>query len=257
MTFKMHFYHLLLKGFHRLPDGAKLYLRSYKQQEPEYYHLKKLIKPNSLVVDIGSNEGAYSYEMSRAVGRGGLVVAIEPIKDLAEKLRNACKQLRLPVIVENCALSSFAGESAFYIPTSDEGELRTGFSSLEKPSQSKYLVQNVKVRKLDELMAHRDRPVSFIKCDTEGHEREVFLGASQLLLEDRPILLIEIEGKYIRYSVDEQIQFFENMGYECYYLKNNQLIAKLPLNSDSFPDNPIEKSYQICAYNFMFFPKTK
>lgn len=35
-------------------------------------------------------------------------------------------------------------------------------------------------------------PVSFIKCDIEGHELAMFKGVRKMLAEDKPIILVEI-----------------------------------------------------------------
>ena len=47
--------------------------------EPEFYLLKKFIKKNDSVVDIGANIGRYSFELSKIVGHKGIVYSFEPI----------------------------------------------------------------------------------------------------------------------------------------------------------------------------------
>ena len=78
---------ILLKIFHCLPDSFKLLIRSYKKQEPELYELGWLVQQSSIAVDIGANKGAYTYVLSKLVGKKGYVVAVEPIVELADYLR--------------------------------------------------------------------------------------------------------------------------------------------------------------------------
>ena len=64
--------------------------------------------------------------------------------------------------------------------------------------------------------------VSFIKCDAEGHEREVIEGAVKLIQRDRPVWLIE--------TWDEDV--FERMrelGYTATKLEQDWLFAMGPL----------------------------
>jgi 23S rRNA U2552 (ribose-2'-O)-methylase RlmE/FtsJ len=76
-----------------LPDGMKLYLRSFKVQEPELYELGWLVEKDTIAVDIGANKGAYTYAISKVVGKKGLVVAIEPIETFAKQ--------DIPAVIKN------------------------------------------------------------------------------------------------------------------------------------------------------------
>src|SRR5680860_1760931 len=77
--------------------------------EPELSELARLVAPGSIAVDVGAHFGTYSYPLARLVGKQGMVVCIEPIEEDARYLRAAARQLRLPMEVHQCALSSSTG----------------------------------------------------------------------------------------------------------------------------------------------------
>ena len=54
------------------------------------------------------------------------------------------------------------------------------------------------------------RPISFIKCDIEGHEVEMLRGAKDLLTEDKPVLLIEIHEE----QMPDVLPILTSYGYE-------------------------------------------
>ena len=53
--------------------------RKLKSAEPEFNILKKFLKKNENVIDIGANIGRYSFELSSIVGKNGTVYSFEPI----------------------------------------------------------------------------------------------------------------------------------------------------------------------------------
>lgn len=247
---------ILLRTFHRLPDGVKLHLRSYKRTERELDIICSVVQPKSLVVDIGANKGAYTYKLARCVGSGGRVVAIEPVTELADSLMRAVHQLRLPVDVHVCCLSDFNGTARLNIPI-EGGEKQYGIASLEHRQANALEYREVSVQTLDDLLRDRDRPVAFIKCDVEGHELAVFTGANQVLSKDRPILLVEIEQRHIDKPIQHQFNFFDSFGYIAYYLDNQmrlQPISQVPV-SELQSGRILSQEHYI--NNFLFLHKKK
>lgn len=246
--------HSLLKIFHMLPDGLKLFLRSFKKQEKELYSLKWFVEKSTIAVDIGANKGAYTYALSKLVGKRGIVVAVEPIEELARNLKRACNQLRLPVTVEQCCLSSTNRKDKLFIPSTTEGELLTGFASLDNKFGYLCEKRDVIVKCLDDLLGNRNRRVSFIKCDVEGHEIEVLKGGQLILKSDRPNLLIEIEQRHISESIDKHIDFILNYNYKGYFFdrfSNLRSINEFDVATyqSKKPENRLD---YIC--NFIFLP---
>lgn len=99
-------------------------------------------------------------------------------------LREQFKLKRLEIA--NLGLSSATGTKKLARPRT-----HWGGASFE-PRIGEVDILNVRVTTLDDYFDHHPaRPVSFIKCDVECHEHDVFQGGKRVLQEDRPDLLFE------------------------------------------------------------------
>ncbi len=136
-------------------------------------------------VDIGANRGIYSYWMHKR--RAANVVAFEPQPELCvglERLKERFRLERLEIV--NAGLSDKAGTMTLWRP---HGHW-PGASYVAAGHRDEAI--ETPVTTLDEYFdAHAGRPVSFIKCDVEGHEEQVFRGGQRLLTDDRPDVLFE------------------------------------------------------------------
>jgi FkbM family methyltransferase len=65
--------------------------------------------------------------------------------------------------------------------------------------------------------------VGFIKIDTEGHEQLILEGATNILSNDKPNLLIEIEAKHRGNNVNETFYYLKNYGYKSYIFYKEKL----------------------------------
>jgi FkbM family methyltransferase len=145
---------------------------------------------NKTAVDIGANRGIYSYWMHQQVGPQGHVIAFEPQPELQSCLRDlrSCFGLKQLEIAE-CGLSSQSGELTLRRPHGHWGG--ASFEKFKSGRNDLDLIP-VPITTLDHYLAnHAARPISFVKCDVEGHELEVFRGGREILSEDRPDLLFE------------------------------------------------------------------
>jgi FkbM family methyltransferase len=248
---------LLLAIFHRLPAGAQLYLRSYKSQETELRELDWLVEPGTIAVDVGANLGAYTYALAEHVGANGSVVSIEPIDELAHYLAVAARQLRLPVTVHRACVSSFDGEGSIFVPLSASGVLLTGFARLGAAAVGPGQFRRTTVRQLDQLLDGRQTRVSFIKCDVEGHELEVFRGATKVLSSDRPNLVVEIEQQHLPRPIDECFAFFDMLGYSAWFIDEaGALRSRREFTVDRYqPDGASCMNGRRYVNNFIFLPK--
>ena len=62
-------------------------------------------------------------------------------------------------------------------------------------------------------------------------------------ITNKPILLIEIEKRHSKRSVEETISFINNLNYECYFVKDEDLRPIVELNDKNLVNN------------FFFLPK--
>jgi FkbM family methyltransferase len=164
-------------------------------------------------LDIGANQGIYSYWMSRCVGPEGRVIAFEPQPELAAHLRDLRDSFRLRNLeIAEAGLSSRDAELTLRRP-----KAQWGGASLESYADDARAFDfiPVKVTTIDGYFAnHPARPIAFIKCDAENHEHHVFRGGHRILTEDRPDLLFECHG-----ASDPRCEAFaelRTLGYEGY-----------------------------------------
>jgi FkbM family methyltransferase len=190
-----------------------------KLEKQEIRWLRRLIQPGDCVVDIGAHKGAYTYWMRRAAGSEGQVFAFEPQPRLAALLRRlhrgaGCRN----VVIEAMGLSSKPGTLTLKVPGRDTSP-SASFEDTEDSRLHGHRVP-VPVTTLDAYLGGRPRiRISLIKCDAEGHELEVFRGARQVLLRDRPHLLFECETRHLAGGRPEDVfAFLQELGYRGYCL---------------------------------------
>lgn len=197
---RMHFLHRAWRYRLRSEKFGLAFMRSRKLR-------------GATVVDIGANRGIYSYWMCDLVGPQGNVIAFEPQPELVEKLKALRNSFRLDRLeLAPVGLSSHDTELTLRRPR--DHWAGASFESHVETAPDLDSIQ-VQVKTLDGYFArHQACPISFIKCDVEGHEHQVFRGGERILQEDRPELLFECHD-----ATDPNCAVFsylESIGYEGY-----------------------------------------
>lgn len=170
--------------------------------EPELRMLHEFPIRAGVAIDIGANVGLYAYRMSAIFSK---VHAFE-INDALTADLIAFNPGNVEVV--HFGLSSQAGEAILYIPVLN-GVSLTGWASLAPgncPDTTEHVTKPVKIQTLDNFDING---VSFIKIDVEGHEVEVLNGGKRTLMENRPIVLVEIKTMN-RAAV---LEFFSEIDY--------------------------------------------
>ncbi|MDO9358252.1 MAG: FkbM family methyltransferase [Polaromonas sp.] len=178
----------------------KLVWRALKTRHRDQVHelraIRIALRQGGMALDVGANKGSYLYSMARWA-RGTPVVAFEPQGSLAHYLAAACRRSGLVnVTVENLALSNQQGDLDLFVP----GDSHSPGASLEAGIAARTTCrrETVKVTTLDDYAAaHIRLPVRVIKIDVEGHEQAVLQGALLLIRRDKPLLVIECEGRHL------------------------------------------------------------
>ena len=137
--------------------------------------------------DVGGSIGLYAVALGRHCRAAkGFVRTFEPFPANLERLRDNLKLNQLTdreVKVHATALNNAPGV------------LRVALVADGLPGNAKVVQQGgveVPVRTLDEIWIENDREdVGFIKIDTEGFDGQVLLGATLLLQQCRPNMLVE------------------------------------------------------------------
>ena len=186
----------------------------------------------------------------RFVGSGGQIYAFEPQPSLASKLSQLMQWKGWSnIAVENFGVSSEAGQLTLNMPG---GSPSPGASLEVLPSHQQEFAYEVDVTTLDEYFsgdAALDR-LDFVKCDTEGHELEVFRGGRQLLQTFKPTLLFECEARHRSSgTVHEVFSYLEDLGYEGAFLGKHGLIDIQEFDPAKHQVEPGSADY---ATNFVF-----
>lgn len=224
----------------RLPFGAwwlaeksavdeELLYNGFEQAEMDF--VKKLLRRDMTVVDVGAHHGLYTLLAAKRVGWDGRVVAIEPSPRERARLE---KHLRLNrcsnVELVTCAAGEDPGEANLYVV---EG-FQDGLNSLRPPAiGAPVRVARVQVRRLDDILSELDiSKVDFIKLDAEGAELSVLYGMLRLLnRQSRPAMLVEVQDVRTAawgYPAREILQFLKRMDYEWFAIAAKG--ALLPIN---------------------------
>jgi FkbM family methyltransferase len=158
--------------------------------------IKKYLKPGVVFVDVGANIGCHSLVASKIASK---VIAVEPEPNVRNRLIENIKLNSIKnIIVYDYAISDYIGKAIFYPPKNNQSNKVLG--SLSFREQNEEIGFEVKVTSLDELLKNEPR-IDFIKIDVEGHNREVILGAKNIIKKHNPKILYEVDGTDI-------IQFF-------------------------------------------------
>ncbi len=164
------------------------------------------------MLDIGANRGVYSYYMSRIAGPKGQVFAFEAQPELGPHL-NAVKETygldNLTVV--NQGLSSSPG-----ILRMKRRRAGAGGSTFHDISEKDYEEIDVSVITLDDFLSAIDHgPISFIKCDVERHEYDVFRGGERTLKRFMPTLLFEGHHQFV--ATTGLFDYLTDLGYDGFF----------------------------------------
>lgn len=196
-----------------LAHRARRYRRRVDPDEIRW--MTAALRPGDLAIDVGAHKGGYLYAMRRAVGRSGAVIAFEPQPEPASYLRQCVLDFEWSnVTVVERALSSGPGARTLWRPADGPSPAASlGGASLPPGPRG----CEVQVDTLDRALAslRPARPVRLLKCDVEGHELEVFLGAAETLAEHRPLILVECEARHApERPVGDVFAHLRALGYE-------------------------------------------
>jgi FkbM family methyltransferase len=175
---------------------------SFVTPEPEYAILPDLISAGDWVLDVGANVGHYTKRFSELVGPTGRVIAFEPVPETFALLAANLQVLpKTNVTLINAAVSDKTNLVGMSIPVFD-----TGLRNFYQAHLSDSLSSGLQVLALcfDNLnIAHK---IALIKIDAEGHEAGVLRGMRQILLRDKPTLIVETDSSEVEDSL-------KRMGY--------------------------------------------
>lgn len=217
-------------------------------EREEIAFLLKHLAPGQTAIDVGAHKGAFTYWMAKRVGPTGKVVAFEPQRVLAERLQKLVRSAGMTqVTVENKGVSSREGTAILSVP----GGRPSPGATLESPTNSECEQSPVGIVTLDHYFSKLNvPPVRLIKIDVEGHELDVFRGASNILREYKPIILFECETRHHKNrSLDDVFQHLTSLGYVGYFFLRGRISKLEEFDAAIHQSDPQHRFY---ANNFIF-----
>jgi FkbM family methyltransferase len=192
---------------------------------------KQLAASGSMIVDVGAHTGDTTVPMALAVGKQGLVLALEPNKYVYKVLqKNASLNQAHTNIVPVCfAATKEDGEYVFNY--SDASFNNGGFlSEIHVKNHHHDYTLNVVGKNLQNyLLKNYSRELeklALIKIDAEGYDKEILKTIPDILKKYKPNLMVEC---YKRLDENERHELFDiinNHGYNLYYLENFEETGK-------------------------------
>ncbi len=208
--------------------------------EKELFFIDQFKDKSKVALDIGVYRGVYSYKLSKFFKE---VHSFEPNPILFPYLNKNLKKIIHNIELYNLALSDSSGTTVLKLPLRSKSIFKDnieelyqlGAASIHPNNEFNYSKKvNVRMEKLDNINI---KDIGFIKIDVEGHELEVINGARETIVKNKPVLLIEIEKRHSKRSVEETISKINHLGYECFFTQNNDLVSIKKLSNKNSVNN--------------------
>ncbi|HTE27189.1 FkbM family methyltransferase [Flavitalea sp.] len=203
-----------------------------KYEEKELKFLESSLRPGDVFVDIGANIGLFSLVASGLVKEAGKIYAFEPFSSNYTRLASHISQNGITnIVAEKLAISS--GESSISLSDSSDG-LNTGMIS--EFGSGGEISETVSATTLDSYKSlHINQPIRFVKMDIEGGEYNALRGMQEILTNDRPLLLIELDDRLLvkaGTSAKAIEEWLTRFNYVKGYLDNNGKMIEIKSRGD-------------------------
>lgn len=173
----------------------------------------RLCRRSRVILDIGANTGVYALA-AKTVNPGAEVIAVEPVARIFDKLVGNIRLNGGAVKAEHAAATNHTGTVVLYDQPQSEHVLSVSLNpEWNKESPALRPVEVPAFTVADLLAKHGNTTVDLLKIDVETHEAEVLRGFREILLRDKPAMLIELLNGQVAADVGTLL---EGLGYEYY-----------------------------------------
>ncbi len=201
----------------------KIKTLKWDKGEKDFFYFINLIPKDSNVLDLGANIGIMTYHLSKHVGLGK-VFAFEPIPWNANTLRKIITHHHLEnVSIYEMALGNNSEPLRMVIPVVN-GVKKQGLCHVISPDITEFndgIIVEVEQKTIDSMLDLLAAGISAIKIDVENFEFQVFKGAEQLILNNRPIIYCELWDNQNRNNC---FNFFKSINYNIMVVFNQNLV---------------------------------
>jgi FkbM family methyltransferase len=224
--------------------------------EKELLILYYLLNDNIVAVDIGANNGVYSY-FFKEIKKANRVIAFEPLPHLYRKLKKWFGNIEL----YDCALSNKKTTTTIHIPII-KGKLyesRAKLDNIKEENEKGFENITIQTDTLDNVLAKlKLGSLDIIKIDIEGHELKAIEGGKKTISTFQPYLLVEIEARHHGGSIEDAISQISSLNYHAYFfnISNKRLEAYSEFNESKMQKMKDQNTFEYIN-NFIFFPDHK
>lgn len=172
---------------------------------------------NGPMLDVGANTGIYSAALQSQAGAREQYL-FEPLPLLAAQLRRNFPH----ATVLNVAISDKTGFETIRVPMIDGRpvDTRATLNHHSEDRQNGEFSMQCELLTLDAAVSRlRLCEIGFVKIDVEGHELEVLRGASRVMRDFRPLVLIEIEVRHHQFPIQRIFEELLHNGYRGYFFR--------------------------------------
>jgi FkbM family methyltransferase len=204
-----------------LPAGLDIYLTGAKVHPSEIrlarYFIHR-ITDGMTVVDAGAHFGFYSLLASKLVGPRGKVYSFEPTPNTFKVLH---ANQRPNQKIFQLALSSSKGEVQFENNPTAHSEA----NKVTDVTAKNVATITVQTDTLDNACLGNGIKPDLVKMDVEGHEAEALQGATQMLSNHKPSLVLELwHPSHPQHHLHRQaIELLANIGYALHRIDETGL----------------------------------
>jgi len=206
---------------HRVAPVEALNFLDYEKDEA--WMIGRLVNNSDVIFDIGANIGYYSVLLAKRYSDAN-VHCFEPIPSTFSVCQNNVSLNALTnIICNNFGLSDNDGQFPFYFYPEGSGNA----SAVNVSGRPEVIEIECELKTLDSYSDKKNVNVDFIKCDVEGGELFTFLGGSNTIDRDKPIVFTEILRKYCRkykYDPNEIFSWFYGLGYRAFTVHGKKLL---------------------------------
>lgn len=191
-----------------------------KQDAYEIDLLRKHIRANDTVLDIGANIGFYATILSELVGPSGKIFCFEPDGTNFKYLLNATAHLK-----NITCINKAVGEKTEKIKIYTSKELNVDHRTYKPEEYDKEI--EIDCIAIDDYLPQNTK-VDFIKIDIQGFEMSAFKGMQKTIANNPNVKIISEFWPYgLRQagkSLPEFYQMLKQMGFIVYLMEKEQLL---------------------------------
>lgn len=197
-------------------QGISKELLFFKTHEPVSTSLiNSELRKGMVCLDIGANIGYYVLLESKAIGKDGRIIAIEPSPDNFKFLQKNIDGLNAKNIeAYNFAAGHTEGQIRFFLNERSNG-CKALLENEEPPNRPGKVIQ-VPIRRLDSFIDEKkiDR-IDFLRMDVEGFELYIIEGMKNALKKYKPIIQLELHKRQIgEEGTKKFFKIMKDLGYE-------------------------------------------